>query len=78
MAHLILANTFIWLLRKDVPTLPMVGKKRPMATVGKSESNDKASLQSNFFWTDFKEIFYYFTLLSVEECYLNLSAHTVD
>ncbi len=38
-----------------------------MTIVSKSESNDKVSLHSNFFWTDVKEIFYYFTYFSVEE-----------
>ncbi len=69
MAHLI-AITFIWLSRKDIVTLPMVEKKWPMANVSKSENNDKVSLHSSFFWTDadVKEIFYYFTFFSVEEC----------
>jgi hypothetical protein len=63
MAHLI-ANTVIRLLWKDILTSPVVGKKRPMTIVSKSKSNDKVSLHSNFFWTDFQEIFYDFTYLS--------------
>jgi hypothetical protein len=55
MAHLI-ANTFIRLLWKDIPTSPLVGKKCPMTTVSKSESNDKEFLHGSFFWTDVKEI----------------------
>ncbi len=53
MAHL-KANTFIWLLWKDIPTSPVVGKKWPMTIASKSESNDKVSVHSNFFKTDAK------------------------
>ena len=60
MAHLI-ANTFIRLSWKDIPTSPVVGKKSSMTIFSKSESNYKESLHSNFFWTDVKDIFYYFT-----------------
>jgi hypothetical protein len=49
-----------------------------MAVVGKSESDDKISLHSNFFWTDVKEVFNYFTFFPDEECYLNLSADIVE
>jgi hypothetical protein len=45
----------------------MVGKKRHMAIVSKSESDDKESLHSNFFWADIKEIINYFTFFSEEE-----------
>ncbi len=60
MAHLI-AATFIRLLQKDIPTSPVVGKKWHMTIVSKAEGNDNEPLHSNFFWTDAKEIFYYFT-----------------
>jgi hypothetical protein len=46
--------------------------------VSKSESNDYVSLHSIFFWTDIKEIFYYFTYFSVEEYCLNLSIDIVE
>ncbi len=49
-----------------------------MAIVSKSENNGKEHLHSNFFWTDVKEIFNYFTFFSVEECYLDLSADIVE
>jgi hypothetical protein len=78
MAHLI-ANTFIQLLRKDIQTSPVVGKKQqPMAIASKSERNDKESLNSNFFCGDVKNIFYYFTFFSEEECYFDLSADIVE
>ncbi len=78
MAHLI-ANTFIQLLLKDIPTSPLVGKKCPMAIVSKPESYSKESLQNDIFWTDTKELFNsYFTFFSVEDCYLNLSADIVE
>ncbi len=32
-----------------------------LTIVSKSESNDKEPLHSNFFWTQVKEIFHYFT-----------------
>ncbi len=64
MAHLI-ANTFIQLLWKDIPTSSVVGKKCLMAIVSKPESNDKESLHRNFFWTDIKEIFYFSTSIFI-------------
>ncbi len=44
------------LLRKDTPTSPVVGRKWPMAVVGKSESDTKEYLDNHFSWSDDREI----------------------
>jgi hypothetical protein len=60
------------------PNFTHGGEEMTMTIVSKSESNDKVSLHSSFFWTDIKEIFYYFTFFSLKECYLNLSIDIVE
>jgi hypothetical protein len=73
-----LVDTLSWLLQKDTPASPTVGKKQPAEYIIEEDDVIETPLDNYFAWTDDIEMFECFKCLPDEECYLNLPDDMVD